>query len=82
MIYGTPDGSLFLLLTTGSGARKRASLACFGKKRHYHKSGSCNHVEAMLRDMKPWWRSRTTVLPFGDNGSEFELVSRKRRAGA
>lgn len=35
MIYGTPDGSLFVLAATGSGAHKRASLACFGKKRHY-----------------------------------------------
>ena len=74
MIRVATDGSLFLLDTRG----RRASLACFGKKRHYHKNGSCSHVEAMLREMKPWWRSRTTVLPFGDNDGEYELVSRKR----
>lgn len=78
-VYGTQDGSLFLLLTTGSGTRKRVSIACFGKKRHYQKNGSCDHVEAALHDLKPWWRSRATVLPFGDNESEYELVSRKRR---
>ncbi len=78
MITVASDGSLFLLGTQGRGAAVRVHIACFGKKRHYHKDGSCPHVEAKLREMKPWWRSRTTVLPFGDNDSEYELVSRKR----
>lgn len=56
---------LLMVLAVGKGQRKRVSVACFGGKRHYAKDGTCFHTDAFLADMKPWWRSRADVAPFG-----------------
>lgn len=49
--------------------RKRRSryyaLACFGRKRHYRKDGSCAHTEAILARVKPRARKLVKVNPWG-----------------
>lgn len=65
-----PEGSkespdLVLLLPKGRGQKRRWALACFGTKRHYHKDGTCRHTKALLAHMRPWYRSRTDVTPWG-----------------
>ena len=67
MVLKGDKGELILLLSDGKGSRIRHSLVCFGRKRHYHKDGTCKHTEALLNGMRPWHRSRTMVTPFGDN---------------
>jgi hypothetical protein len=44
---------------------QRWSLVCFGNKRHYRKDGTCGHTEALLSQLRPWYRSRTHLTPFG-----------------
>lgn len=41
------------------------SLTCFGRKAHYRSDGSCIHTVSLLEHMKPWYRSRTRLTPFG-----------------
>lgn len=40
-------------------------MACFGGKRHYRKDGSCACVEAMLAHVKPKYRARVKIDPWG-----------------
>ena len=47
---------------------QRWHFACFGNRGHYRcEDGVCCHLEIALAAMRPWHRSRTWYLPFGDN---------------
>lgn len=49
----------------------RYHFACFGNRGHYRRSdGVCCHLEIALAAMRPWHRSRTWYLPFGDKDRE------------
>ena len=41
------------------------SIVCFGRKRHYRKDGSCVHTEGLMKIVKPKFRKRTRIDPFG-----------------
>lgn len=70
-LYAMPGSKeLVAVLVVGERQRKRVSLACFGGKRHYNKDGTCFHTDAFLADMKPWWRSRADVAPFGKSSKQ------------
>jgi len=45
---------------------KYFKVACFGSKRHYRKDGSCVHTDATLAQVKPEYRYRVRLAPFGD----------------
>jgi hypothetical protein len=40
-------------------------VCCIGQKRHYRKDGSCKHTEAVIANVKPEFRSRVALKPFG-----------------
>ena len=40
-------------------------LCCFGRKRHYRKDGSCKHTDVILTDVKPEFRVRVKIDPWG-----------------
>lgn len=46
--------------------RQHLDLVCMGAKRHYRKDGTCKHTEAILLQMKPWYRARVKLTPFGN----------------
>ena len=65
-LYVIPETKeLLAVMVLGEAQRQRVSIACFGGKRHYVKDGTCLHTDAFLAAMKPWWRSRADVAPFG-----------------
>lgn len=66
MILKPETGELVLLISQGKGAKVRHSVVCIGRKRHYHKDGSCRHIKALLSQMRPWHRSRTDVTLWGN----------------
>ena len=60
------DGNELILLVRKSPRRKRLTLCCIGRKRHYRKDGSCRHTEAIIRSLiKPKYRALIDVEPFG-----------------
>ena len=62
--------TLVFLLPLGGRPWRRWELICFGPKRHYRKDGACAHVEAALGSMRPWHRSRTRLVPWGNEPPE------------
>ena len=76
MALFTACGALITLLAVGSPnpmskPARRWELACFGRKRHYRKDGTCRHTELVLRQMRSdWYRARTRVLLFGIVGQK------------
>jgi hypothetical protein len=40
-------------------------LACFGRKRHYRRDGSCKHTDAVMTRVKPKLRPLVKVQGFG-----------------
>ena len=66
---------VLVLLTKGPHASdpapQRWHFACFGNAGHYRREdGVCCHLEIALAAMRPWHRSRTWYLPFGDRDHE------------
>jgi hypothetical protein len=61
---------LVLVTTEGKYPKLRVHVVCFGRKRHYRKDGSCKHTEALLTDMKPAYRQRALLHPFGKSVEE------------
>jgi len=57
---------MIVFLSEGKGPKVRHNLACFGGKRHYRKDGTCKHLEALLAQMRPWHRARTSVTLWGN----------------
>jgi len=57
---------MILTYKQGRGPQIRVTVVCFGSKRHYRKDGSCKHTEFLLAHMKPWYKSRCTVILWGD----------------
>ena len=50
-------------------------IVCHGNKRHYQaKTGQCVHVEELAKSMRPWHRSRSYYLPFGEPGGTHKRV--------
>ncbi len=70
------NNELIMLLPVGhpepaSKPVKRWHVACFGRKRHYRKDGSCAHVDTIVASVKSdWYRSRLWYLPHGQNGQQ------------
>ena len=65
-LYAVPETKeLLAVLVLGKAQRRRVSIACFGGKRHYAADGTCPHVDAFKANLKPWWRSRADIAPFG-----------------
>lgn len=53
------------------------SIVCFGPERHYRQDGSCRCVAAVLAQMVPEVRERTTLDPFGGKGEEGRIAPRE-----
>ena len=73
---------IIAVLSDGKGARTRHALACFGRKRHYRKDGSCKHTDALLSKMRPWHRARTDLTPFGGGKEGIVIVDGSSKVSA
>lgn len=53
---------LCLPIKGGRGAHR---VVCFGPRKHYRKDGTCIDTDELLARMKPWYRSRAKIDPWG-----------------
>jgi hypothetical protein len=64
MMFAGPQKQLIMVVRDK--ARRGGHIAvCFGRKRHYRQDGSCVCLERLLKRMKPWYRARTRIDPWG-----------------
>ena len=70
-----------VMLIPLKGGRGRMRFACFGNRSHYRADGGCDHLDVMFPQIKPWYRARTWVLPFGERGRDLVRAASLARAG-
>lgn len=78
-MYGmwTCDGCI--LMAARKLRSKWIELVCIGRKRHYRKDGSCKHTEALAARVKPEFKRRMKVSPFGGKDCAVERRDRGAR---
>jgi hypothetical protein len=64
MLLVSPLRHIILCLPI-KGGRGAHHVVCFGPRKHYRKDGTCKETDEVLAKMKPWYRSRAKVEPWG-----------------
>ncbi len=59
------DKTILIAARDLASRRFRLTVVCIGPKKHYRRDGSCRHTDSFRARLKPWYRTRCAVVPFG-----------------